>query len=333
MKNKEYFYSLDFFRGFCGYGVAISHLYAFVFKNLYSEYISYVFVEFFFVLSGFVLYPQLIKVLENKNNLLTFYKRRWLRTIPLYVVITIAVSALTSNLFSIDFFKYLFFVQKIFPNFIENDYFPVAWSLSIEEIFYFFFPLILINLNKNNFLIYTFIFIFILTLSKILIAGSVEANFLRTGSILRLDAILFGFVLAHYKDKIILKKKEVIITSFLLIFVYLFGYDFFMNHENSKIVSLIFIALLQATSAFLLFSFIYLEGLISRLKMNNFCLLISRQTYSIYLIHIIYIYFLNELGLSMFISSLIYIIALFISSLIIYNYFERPFLSIRPKLN
>ena len=74
MKNKEYFYSLDFFRGFCGYGVAISHLYAFVFKNLYSEYISYVFVEFFFVLSGFVLYPQLIKVLENKNNLLIFYK-------------------------------------------------------------------------------------------------------------------------------------------------------------------------------------------------------------------------------------------------------------------
>ena len=40
MKNKEDFYSLDFFRGFCGYGVAISHLYAFVFKNLYSEYIS-----------------------------------------------------------------------------------------------------------------------------------------------------------------------------------------------------------------------------------------------------------------------------------------------------
>ena len=48
-----------------------------------------------------------------------------------------------------------------------------------------------------------------------------------------------------------------------------YPYDFFMNQENSKIVSLIFIALLQATSAFLLFSFIHLEGLISRLKMNN----------------------------------------------------------------
>ena len=148
MKNKknEYFYSLDFFRGFCGYGVAISHLNAFVFKNLYAEYISYLFVEFFFILSGFVLYPQLLKVLDNKKNLITFFKRRWLRTIPLYLVVTVAVTALTNNLFSSDFFKYLIFVQKIFPNFINNDYFPVAWSLSIEEIFYLVFPLLLVLL-------------------------------------------------------------------------------------------------------------------------------------------------------------------------------------------
>ncbi len=333
MKRTEYFYSLDFFRGFCGYGVAISHLNAFVFNNLYSEYISYVFVEFFFVLSGFVLYPQLIKVLEKKKNLLNFYKRRWLRTLPLYVVITIAVSILTSNLYSFDFIKYLFFIQKIYPNFITNDYFPVAWSLSIEEIFYFFFPLILINLKKDNLLIYTYIIIFTLILFKILFASSVDANFLRTGSILRLDAILIGFVLAHYKDSIILKKKEIISISFFLIFIYLFSYDFFIKNEESNVINLIFIALLQITSAFLLFSFIYLENIIKKLKLNNFCLLISRQTYSIYLIHIIYIYILNELQLSPFISSLIYIIALFISSSVIYNYFEKPFLSMRPKIN
>ena len=133
MNEKKYFYSLDLFRGFCGYGVAFCHLQAFVFKNSQIEYLSLLFVEFFFILSGFVLYPQLIKILENKDNLFIFYKRRWIRTLPLYVIILLVVSALTSELLSYDFFKYLFFVQKIIPNFISNDYYPVAWSLSIEE--------------------------------------------------------------------------------------------------------------------------------------------------------------------------------------------------------
>ena len=31
MNKNQYFYSLDLFRGFCGYGVAICHLNAFVY--------------------------------------------------------------------------------------------------------------------------------------------------------------------------------------------------------------------------------------------------------------------------------------------------------------
>ena len=90
MKNKKnnynHFYGLDLLRGISGYGVAICHFYAFIFENIFLEYLSFVFVEFFFVLSGFVLYPQLIKIFENKKNMFIFYKRRWLRTIPLYLI-------------------------------------------------------------------------------------------------------------------------------------------------------------------------------------------------------------------------------------------------------
>ena len=331
-KKNEYFYSLDFFRGFCGYGVAVSHLNAFMFNNLYAEYISYLFVEFFFVLSGFVLYPQLIKVLNNKKNLIIFFKRRWLRTIPLYLVITVAVTALTENLFSSDFIKYLTFVQKIFPNFINNDYFPVAWSLSIEEIFYLIFPIILINLNKSNFLIFTFGLILSFILLKFFTSSYVDANFLRTGSILRLDAILIGFILAHYKKLIIIRKISIISITIILILFYLFNYNFFMINKNSSNLNLIFIALLQITSVFTLFSFIFLEKIIIKLKMKTLCLLISRQTYSIYLIHIIFIYILNKLELTIILSTVIYIVMLFFTSSMIYKYFEKPFLSLRPKL-
>ncbi len=72
MNKKKYFFSLDLFRGFCGYGVAITHFFAFTYDNTYMEYLSLVFPEFFFVLSGFVLYPQLLKVLGKKDNLLIF---------------------------------------------------------------------------------------------------------------------------------------------------------------------------------------------------------------------------------------------------------------------
>ena len=106
-------------------------------KALFFEYFSFLFVEFFFILSGFVLYPQLMEVLNNKKNLIIFYKRRWLRTIPLFIFCLILISVSFGELFSFNFFKYLFFIQDFFPNFLTNNYYPVVWSLAIEEFFLF----------------------------------------------------------------------------------------------------------------------------------------------------------------------------------------------------
>ena len=75
-KKKQYYYSLDLFRGFCGYGVAITHFFAFLHDVKFMEYLSILFVEFFFVLSGFVLYPQLIKVLEKKKKFINFLSEK-----------------------------------------------------------------------------------------------------------------------------------------------------------------------------------------------------------------------------------------------------------------
>ena len=90
--------SLDLFRGVAGYGVAISHFYYYFFDLNFFQFASIFFVEFFFVLSGFVLYPQLLKVYNNSSNLKVFYVRRWMRTIPPYLL---ALSA-----YSIFFLKF-----------------------------------------------------------------------------------------------------------------------------------------------------------------------------------------------------------------------------------
>ena len=71
MDNRK-FYGLDLLRGIAGYGVAITHYFYFVKKNVDFEYYSFLFVEIFFVLSGFVLSNQLIKIYKEKKILKFF---------------------------------------------------------------------------------------------------------------------------------------------------------------------------------------------------------------------------------------------------------------------
>ena len=329
--NKKYYFSLDLFRGFCGYGVAITHFFAFTYDNTYMEYLSLVFPEFFFVLSGFVLYPQLLKVLGKKDNLLIFYKRRWLRTLPLFVVVLIFISVLTNNLFSSDFLKYLFLIQKSFPNFIITDYYPVAWSLSIEEFFYILFPIILIFNTHSNFIRNTIIILILIMIVKIFISDVVEANFYRTGTFLRFDAILFGFILAHFKNFIFKFKTFLVISFILLSSIFLLSYDFFIHDQTINYKKFLFIILIQLISALIMFNFLLLESKLNNDKLRKFCLVISQQTYSIYLIHMIFIYLFKEINIPIFYGIFTYTILLFFISSLIYKYFEDPILKLRPK--
>ena len=61
MSKPQYYFSLDFFRGFCGYGVAITHLHAFIFDSQIMEYFSLLFVEFFFCIKRICFIPSTIK--------------------------------------------------------------------------------------------------------------------------------------------------------------------------------------------------------------------------------------------------------------------------------
>ena len=102
--NSNNISSLDLFRGIAGYGVAICHFYYYLYKLDNFLFYSIFFVEFFFVLSGFVLFPQLQRVYNNTKNINIFYFRRWLRTIPPYLVALACYSILFSkfDMYSIE---------------------------------------------------------------------------------------------------------------------------------------------------------------------------------------------------------------------------------------
>ena len=332
MKSNHYYYSLDLFRGFCGYGVAITHYYAFSQDNLYMEYMSLIFAEFFFLLSGFVLYPQLLKVINNKKNLLIFFKRRWMRTLPLFLTVLILISALTNNLFSLDFFKYFFLVQKIIPNFLENDYFPVIWHLSIEEFFYLAFPLIVICFNSSNFINKIIVIFLTITILKFFLSDFFDPNYYRTGTLLRFDAILLGFILAHFKNYLLQFRKLISLTLLCLSLIYIFNYDLFITGSDLPYLKFLFIFFMQITSGIVMLSFILIEPLLTNNKIKNISLLLSQQAYSIYLFHMIFIYLFKELTLNTPLWTVIYLILLFSISTLVYNYFEKPLMKLRPKI-
>ena len=103
-EKDDHIRGLDLLRGLSCYSIVVCHYFAFTYDHVFSEYMSLIFVEFFFVLSGFVLYPQLIQIFENKKNLGIFYIRRFLRTLPLYFVCLIAISLMFDEFLSLDFF-------------------------------------------------------------------------------------------------------------------------------------------------------------------------------------------------------------------------------------
>jgi peptidoglycan/LPS O-acetylase OafA/YrhL len=335
MKNNRtytHYYGLDFLRGISGYGVAVCHYFAFIYQNSFSEYLSFIFVEFFFILSGFVLFPQLLKVLENKNNLLIFYQRRWIRTLPLYFVCLLLISFIFNKVFTLDFYKYFFFIQDIIPNFLNDAYYPIVWSLSIEEFFYLIFPLILILLkdNKDNNILIKLLFLFVLLISiKFFFIEKFNSQFIRTGTLFRFDAILLGFMLRFVYKKFSFFASLLLLSFFLCLYLYFKDYILLNNEE--QFVKFIFILLLQLLSTSALIFFINIEFLISFNFMKKIALLISRQTYSVYLIHMIFIYILMKLNMTSISSFCLYVTLLFTTSSISYYFLEKPLLAMRPK--
>ncbi|SDC02409.1 Acyltransferase family protein [Bradyrhizobium brasilense] len=108
------------------------------------EYMGVAGVELFFSLSGFLIGQQIIALAGEPSfrQLRTFWFKRWMRTLPLYYVALITMSFVT-GLWDIRTF---YFFQNFQPAFTPDHPTPlvVAWSLVLEEWFYFFFPIFIL---------------------------------------------------------------------------------------------------------------------------------------------------------------------------------------------
>ncbi|PHS04883.1 MAG: hypothetical protein COA88_13090 [Kordia sp.] len=316
-------------------------------------------VDLFFVLSGFLIGRILLKQLENKkttlSDLMVFWKRRWLRTLPNYMVVLI-INILIFLLLN----KSLVGELKLYPLFLQNlttahpDFFTEAWSLSVEEYAYLVLPMVLylalFFLKKNNsvrlFLWITIAFIAFGVFLKINFYYTVKIHSYKEWSglfrkvvIYRLDAIYVGFLLIYmyrkYSD-ICKKYRRTLGVIGGVVFLGLHVSIVVFNMQpQTYLVFYVFVYLqLLVISLGMLFPY-FLELKQQILSLKNVVEYISTRSYAIYLtnysivllsIQRITAFEINSIG-----KLLLFFGLTMLLSELIYRFVELPILQYRDK--
>lgn len=140
---KKRIFGLDVLRAIAIMTVLVGHTFYVLDIPHSSTFLRCIFfdgVNIFFTLSGFLIGRILLKKLSDPNPTLyalwSFWRDRWLRTLPAYftVLLAIAIAYFSMGVDWQTFLPYLFFVQNLHTG--NFEIFRESWSLTIEEWFY-----------------------------------------------------------------------------------------------------------------------------------------------------------------------------------------------------
>ena len=169
-------------------------------------------VELFFVLSGFLIGSILLKIFNAPDfqfhSLLNFFKKRWLRTLPnyyLFLLLNLGAARWSDGNWPASGWNFFWFGQGLLTE--HPKFFTVAWSLAVEEWFYLTFPLLLwmtLKAFRNReiaFWLSVAVFLFVPLAFRGWMTGRDWDDGLRKVAVLRLDAIMFGVILAYLRER------------------------------------------------------------------------------------------------------------------------------------
>ncbi|MBC7946261.1 MAG: acyltransferase [Chitinophagaceae bacterium] len=316
-------------------------------------------VDLFFVLSGFLIGGILLRIMDGTGlgwkQLTGFWVRRWFRTLPNYFLVLLFLLAAyfyAYDAFPERFLHFFLFIQNF--NSPHPDFFPEAWSLSVEEWFYLLIPLGLFLLSrvskyKREVLLGWIVFILVtVTFYRIykshthsyMLEGTWDMN-IRKQVLTRLDSIMYGILgayLSQYYYQAWTRHKNTLLIAGLVI---LFG-SRALGSVNSLYYEYFYLTF-QSIGTFLLLPKLQT---ISRGKgvLYKAITFISVISYSMYLLHLTVVLkiFMPPLlawmglviGSHWLVSGLCYLLYLSITiglSYLLYTFFERPIMMLREK--
>jgi peptidoglycan/LPS O-acetylase OafA/YrhL len=322
MNNISYFNGLNALRFFAAYGVVLHHAEQIRMKYGMFHLKPYILfnngsiaVDFFFVLSGFLITYLLLKeqYKSGKVSVKKFYMRRILRIWPLYFLLVFTGTLLVPRLIAVagydydmpyrfsDTFGYFLFFMPFMVNLKYGHHLlEPLWSIGVEEIFYLLWaPLFKFFKNHILKIILTVIFVKLL-LSLIVYRIEIQNIFIQILLTLKFEAMAIGGLGAYY----IFNRTKAISQSALfsrpiqfILFLFIIARLFFCNYLTSRFR---FFDLLISTPVFsdylLMFIFIWLIINIalntqSIIKLNNKQLnFLGEISYGIYMYHMLVIF-------------------------------------------
>lgn len=315
---------------------------------------SYLGVELFFVLSGFLIGKILIESLAPTSGLtdvVEFWKRRWWRTLPNYYLFLI-INLIGFGLFK-DGFKfdpsYAFFTQNLLsPN---TGFFSVSWSLAVEEWFYLITPLVFLCCLKITKSIVSAFFIscaILLCFSMFsrwiyIQAGDVSWNDeMRRVVILRLDSLMYGVIAAWFwmYHRANLINLRFVFVALGLLFLSLSVW--MRNHSSindSPLMLFMLFPLASMGSSLLLPALSHWRSSMEGNFVGASFKSTSIWSYSLYLIHVplIEIYRLSVFSqikhsvLLQILGFAIWLLVAYLMSYVIFRFFEHPITGLRDK--
>lgn len=318
-------------------------------SNLFE--FGYLGVDIFFVISGFVILPALVKNLHGRNEkkfkLREFYKRRFLRLYPGLVSSLILSSILLWLFFSPEYhdrisrqgIASLFFMGNIGALIYSGDYFspnpnPLVhlWSLAVEAQIYFALPLLLIGFLKFKIKIkFTLVCLTVLSMIFFVFPFLSESIFSRFGYPNK-DSASFYLSFGRFWQFSVGGLCGILQMS-RLVRIFTSKWNYYSSILICSIIILLEINNQKIGSVFATFLAVTLI-IGQRLTHKNFKLLnwIGDRSYSLYLIHMPIFAVLNYspattylMGNNKLLHLVFGLIVTFLLSNINYNYFEQRY--------
>ncbi|SEI40379.1 Peptidoglycan/LPS O-acetylase OafA/YrhL, contains acyltransferase and SGNH-hydrolase domains [Dyadobacter koreensis] len=337
---------LQIFRGFAAMLVVLCHISGSTRPYFHTSFLGdiffqgYIGVDFFFVLSGFIITYVHFKDLIHCSNQTTFLKKRFIRIYPFYWIIAtvylLLIFLLDGKTNHLDhnmdfrsaqewcFIVYSYLLLPVQPNF----FLPVAWSLAYEVIFYItFFICIMTGLKTAK-------YIFFVWLAAVLLKMFLS-ELICIPNIILLNERIVAFLCGCFVAYLILKSYHlnvwiwaVALVLSLLCLVPDYPHILLRPHG---------IMVLAIVMSLIIYRVVIID-ITRQFRYPAILLLVGEASYSIYLSHLIFLSTLFRLFRiiveklhiynSLILQSLIFILFLFTiaGGVLIFRFVESPVL-------
>lgn len=312
-------------------------------------------VEVFFVLSGYLIGQIVIRTFSEGityPKIKEFWIRRWFRTLPMYYLVLLVLDLFLDKEGGFHW-EYYIFIQNFTDSF---TFFPVSWSLTIEEWFYLLLPLLLLLAvpGKPSKKRMTFLLggvVLLMTGLRFLYVWQFDPTFdlgVRKFIPLRLDALMIGVLLAQVKlnhpgvHKRLSKLPVFLVSLVGMAAVAFFFYQHSLDRSamDNSFLGRVFIFPAMSICFALAFPFLEMNPGINGLKDRNplrvVITQISLMTYTLYLIH--YEIFSRLVESPQYTVAWLLEVALsfaitFVVSAILYRLIEKPATDLRDRFS